>query len=42
MGHAIEVKPSKQGSANSIWIDSATGRLTAIADPRRSGAAAGE
>lgn len=42
MGHAIEPKPSKQGSANSIWIDHKTGKLSGVADARRTGAAAGE
>ena len=42
MGHQITEKPARQGSANSISIDSVSGRLRAVADPRRAGAAAGE
>ena len=42
MGHQIAEKPARQGSANSISIDAARGRLHAVADRRRAGAAVGE
>jgi len=42
LGHAIEPKPPKQGAANSIWIDQKTAQISAVADPRRSGVAAGD
>ncbi|HVW37186.1 MAG TPA: gamma-glutamyltransferase [Pirellulales bacterium] len=42
MGHRFAAKPSKQGAANSIWIDEKTGRLVGVVDTRRAGAAAGE
>lgn len=37
MGHAIDDKPHRQGSANSIAIDSKTGKIDAVADRRRAG-----
>lgn len=39
MGHAIDDKPHRQGSANSIAINSKTGKADAVADRRRAGAA---
>jgi gamma-glutamyltranspeptidase/glutathione hydrolase len=42
MGHRFAAKPSKQGAANSIWIDAKTGKRHAAVDTRRAGAAAGE
>ncbi|HUY91785.1 MAG TPA: gamma-glutamyltransferase [Pirellulales bacterium] len=42
MGHQFAPKPSKQGSANSIWIDARAGSLQGVVDTRRAGAAAGE
>ena len=42
MGHAIDPKSGRQGSANSIWIDPASNRLHGAADTRRPGVAAGE
>ena len=41
MGHAVADEPHRQGSANSIKIDSTTGKVYAVADPRRGGSAAG-
>jgi gamma-glutamyltranspeptidase / glutathione hydrolase len=40
LGHQIQPKPHRQGSANSIWIDSATGVRERVADRRRGKAAA--
>jgi gamma-glutamyltranspeptidase/glutathione hydrolase len=40
-GHKVEAKPPRQGSANSIWIDSITGCRHGVADPRRAGKAMG-
>lgn len=42
LGHHIENKPHRQGSANSIWIDPETGVRHAAADRRREGAACAE
>ncbi|HVX13366.1 MAG TPA: gamma-glutamyltransferase [Pirellulales bacterium] len=42
MGHHIETKPHRQGSANSIWLDSASGLRHGVADRRRGGSAARE
>lgn len=42
LGHAIEQKPHQQGSANSIWIDLASGVRHGIADRRRGGKASAE
>jgi gamma-glutamyltranspeptidase/glutathione hydrolase len=42
LGHAIERKPHRQGSANSIWIDLESGLRTGVADRRRGGKASGE
>jgi gamma-glutamyltranspeptidase/glutathione hydrolase len=42
MGHAIERKPHRQGSANSIWIDLASGLRHGVADHRRGGKASEE
>lgn len=41
-GHRFAAKPSKQGAANSIWIDAKSGRLVGVVDTRRAGVAAGE
>lgn len=40
MGHTIDDKPHRQGSANSLAIDPKTGTVYAAADARRGGAAA--
>jgi gamma-glutamyltranspeptidase/glutathione hydrolase len=40
MGHGIAPKPSRQGSANSIWIAPQTNTRHGAADARRGGAAA--
>jgi gamma-glutamyltranspeptidase / glutathione hydrolase len=42
LGHHIERKPHRQGSANSIWVDLAGGMRQGVADRRRSGKALGE
>jgi gamma-glutamyltranspeptidase/glutathione hydrolase len=42
LGHRVEMKPHRQGSANSIWIDPAAGLRHGVADHRREGKAAGE
>ena len=42
MGHTMDPKPRRQGSANSIWIDPASRRLHGAADTRRPGVAAGD
>jgi len=41
LGHMVETKPHRQGSANSIWIDPGHGERHGVADPRRSGRAIG-
>jgi gamma-glutamyltranspeptidase / glutathione hydrolase len=41
LGHVVDAKPYKQGSANSIWIDHKTGERHGVADPRRAGSAVG-
>jgi gamma-glutamyltranspeptidase/glutathione hydrolase len=41
LGHVVDEKGEKQGSANSIWIDPATGERHGVADPRRTGKAIG-
>lgn len=41
-GHAIDNKPHRQGSANSIGIDLGTRNVYAVADRRRGGAAASD
>lgn len=41
LGHRIEKKPHRQGSANSIWIDRSSGRRHGVADRRRGGKASG-
>ncbi|HET6879528.1 MAG TPA: gamma-glutamyltransferase, partial [Pirellulales bacterium] len=42
LGHHVQAKPHRQGSANSIWIDVANGKRTGVADCRREGKAARE
>jgi gamma-glutamyltranspeptidase/glutathione hydrolase len=42
LGHTIERKPHRQGSANSISIDVKTGIRLGVADHRRGGKASGE
>jgi gamma-glutamyltranspeptidase/glutathione hydrolase len=42
IGHAVERKPHRQGSANSIWIDLASGVRKGVADHRRDGKVSGE
>lgn len=41
MGHRVTVRPARQGSAHSIWIDPRTGERVGVADGRRGGAAQG-
>ncbi|HEX7447063.1 MAG TPA: gamma-glutamyltransferase [Pirellulales bacterium] len=41
-GHAIDDKPHRQGSANSIGVDPRTRKVYAVADRRRGGAAASD
>ncbi len=41
MGHAFAPRPARQGDAHTIWIDPVNGRITAAADGRISGDAAG-
>ncbi len=41
MGHRFAPRPARQGDAHSIWIDPRSGRITAAADGRISGDAAG-
>ncbi|HQU46932.1 MAG TPA: gamma-glutamyltransferase [Pirellulales bacterium] len=42
LGHRVERKPHRQGSANSIRIDLASGRRCGVADRRRGGKATGQ
>ena len=39
LGHRIEKKPHRQGSANSIWVDPSNGVRHGVADRRRGGKA---
>jgi len=41
LGHVVDPKPRRQGSANSILIDRKTGERQGVADPRRAGKAVG-
>jgi gamma-glutamyltranspeptidase/glutathione hydrolase len=41
MGHALDTTPRRQGDAHSIFYDPDTDSWLGVADPRRSGAAAG-
>jgi gamma-glutamyltranspeptidase / glutathione hydrolase len=41
MGHDVEEEKDTQGDAHSIWFDARTGRITAVADKREDGCAAG-
>jgi gamma-glutamyltranspeptidase len=41
MGHEVVEEKDTQGDAHSIWFDAKTGRITAAADKREDGSAAG-